>query len=1060
MSHWLLDSIADKRSIALAEADRVQFHREMAGAVPAFDAEAIQGVAAALEIAVLDLEIDRLSENTERRALVRQAAADGFRLLRVLPIPENTLDAGTHLLRASALAVLGDRGADAARWLRSLEDDDNWPALPTESTDWGARCRATIYDVWLRLVRKRGWSDRDIVLDRVAGLRSAQQEFERDYLHSFEPLLAKRSALELIAIYHLAKAADVLAYFITDGVVDGNYQVQQLLDSHFDRALAACETARLVELEPTVRLLARAVAQMVENSIWTVTRAVNSRVTDFVRELVSRGRGDRALFDVLPPQRRTLAEKGLLGSSRRAVVVSLPTSSGKTLIAQFRMLQALNQFEDRKGWVAYLAPSRALVNQVTRTLRRDFGQLKGIVVERVSPAMEIDGVEASVLKDNQEDSQFRILVATPEKFDLMLRQGWEKEIGRPLTLVVVDEAHTIQDSERGLRLELLLATINRECRDAQFLLLTPFINNAREVARWLGGQNSDDISLGVDWQPNDRAIGIVTPVDAGPLNRRSRDYRLELETVHTSRNTIDVNETFVLGKDEALAGTLSSVKDIGTLAAITALKLKERGPVIVMHSRPDYVWNLAEKLKPKVATAPTSTEDVKFVRDYVAAELGESFPLVELLSYRIGVHHGGLPEEIRMLMEWLFEKGDLEILAATTTLAQGVNFPVSGVVMAATTYPSKSRSVPMPPEDFWNIAGRAGRVSQGQMGVVALVARDEQEASKRGEFIRRNTGDLNSALIQLAQVAGDKLSDLGKIVYTNPEWSSFLQYLVHTYRQMGQPSNFADQIEQVLRGTLGFEKLRASNSQIANRLLSGINTYVTYMTEKGRPLKLVDSTGFSLQSVVTVLTNCGNIGPDSWDRDRLFLAGDRTLQEMMGVLLRVPELRENLNAVLGGQAPDGEKLALILKDWVNGEEVTTIAERYFRADGTDATTAMTKCGQSLFGKLAPTSSWGLNALLAITTSDMPDDQRSRLANLPSQVFYGVSTDGAIALRLLGVPRRAATRLAESLKVSKASSLPSIRQRLAGLSEGDWNAALGSNGGVYRRTWRIMEGADS
>ena len=222
-------------------------------------------------------------------------------------------------------------------------------------------------------------------------------------------------------------------------------------------------------------------------------------MTKFVRELVSRGRGDRALFDVLPPQRRTLAERGLLGSSRRAVVVSLPTSSGKTLIAQFRILQALNQFDDQKGWVAYLAPSRALVNQVTRQLRRDFQPL-GVVVERVSPAMEVNGIEAGLLAESQDNSQFRVLVATPEKFDLMLRQGWEEKIGRPLTLVVVDEAHTLQEGERGLRLELLLATINRECREAQFLLLTPFIQNAREVARWLGGSNSDDISLGVDWQ--------------------------------------------------------------------------------------------------------------------------------------------------------------------------------------------------------------------------------------------------------------------------------------------------------------------------------------------------------------------------------------------------------------------------------------------------------------------------------------------------------------------------------------------------------------------------------
>lgn len=1052
MSHWLLDAMAERRGLALREADRMQFYREMGREVPAFDEELLRETAAALEIAVLDLEVDRLSDDAERRALSRQAAADAFRLVRMLPLPAEPMAVGEHLLRASVLAVLGDRGADAARWLRTLDEAGNWPGLPLDARNWGERCRATITDVWLRLVRKRGWSDRDAVLERVAALRSTQEEFERDYLHTFTPLEAKRSALELIAIYHLAKAADVLAHYITDGVVDGSYHVQPLLDSHFDRAIDACETAQLIELGPSVRLLARAAAQMVDNALWTVTRRVNSRVTDFVRELVKRGRGDRALFDVLPPQRRTLAERGLLGSSRQAVVVSLPTSSGKTLIAQFRMLQALNQFEDRKGWVAYLAPSRALVNQVTRQLRRDFQPL-GLVVERVSPAMEIDGIEAGVLTEANDETRFRILVATPEKFDLMLRQGWEEKIGRPLTLVVVDEAHTIQDKVRGLRLELLLATINRECRDAQFLLLTPFIQNAREVARWLGGQNAEDISLGVDWQPNDRAIGIVSPVDDGSGNGRSRDYRLDFETVYTTRPTIVLDEAFSLGKDQTLAKTLSKARDIGTLAAMTARKLMVRGPVIVMHSRPDYVWKLAERLKSGQARAVS--DDVRFVQEYVAAELGAQFPLVDLLAQRIGVHHGGLPEEIRMLMEWLFEKGQLDVLAATTTIAQGVNFPVSGVVMAATQY---TYGQTMPPEDFWNIAGRAGRVSQGQLGVVALVAKDEGEVAQRREFINRNTGDLNSALIQLAQAASGELTDLGRIVYKHPEWSSFLQYLVHTYRQMGAPSNFADQIEQVLRGTLGFEKLRATDSLLARRLLDGIRTYVDYIASPQQPLKLVDSTGFSLQSIKTVLTHKGNIGPDSWDRERLFRDGDRTLQDMMGVLLRVPELRENLESVLGGRAPDGDKLALILKDWVNGEEITTIAARHFHKEGDDEVTALTKCGQNLFGKLAQTSSWGLNALLAITASGLPDDERTRLANLPSQVFYGVATDEAIALRLLGVPRRAATPLAKVLNLDAAESLPTIRQRLSALTERDWRQALGPGGRTYRKAWQIMDGA--
>ncbi|KSS21805.1 DEAD/DEAH box helicase [Pseudomonas aeruginosa] len=1056
MSHWLLEAIAERRAQALRDADRVQFYREMTPQEPDLDAQAIHEVVAALELAVLDMELDRFGDDKDLQAVLHCAAADAFRLLRVLPLPETPMAAATHLLRASVLAVIGDRGADAARWLRALDDKKAWPVLPLNSSDWGERCRATLTDVWLRLVRKQGWSDRDTVLERVAALRTSQQEFEREYLGAFDPLQAKRSALELIAIYHLAKAADVLAHFITDGVVEDSYQIQPMLDSHFDRAIAACDTAQLLELGPLTRLLARAAAQMEANSLWTVTRAVNSRVTKFVRELVGRGRGDRALFDVLPPQRRTLAERGLLGSSRRAVVVSLPTSSGKTLIAQFRMLQALNQFDDRKGWVAYLAPSRALVNQVTRQLRRDFQPL-GVVVERVSPAMEINGIEAGVLAEEQSDAQFRVLVATPEKFDLMLRQGWEEKIGRPLTLVVVDEAHTIQDSERGLRLELLLATINRECREAQFLLLTPFIQNAREVARWLGGLNSEDISLGVDWQPNDRAIGIVSPVDAGAKKGRSRDYQVNFETVHTSRPSIILDDVFPLGREQSLATSLTEVKAVGTLAAIAARKLAARGPVIAMHNTPDNVWRLAHKLKS--GRSIELSADLRFVQDYVAAEMGEQFPLVDLLSHRVGVHHGGLPEEVRMLMEWLFEKGHLDVLAATTTLAQGVNFPVSGVVMASTHYPQGKSSVPMPPEDFWNIAGRAGRVSQGQLGVVALVAKDEADVEKRRDFINRNTGDLNSALIQLAQAAAGELTDLGLIVYHHPEWSSFLQYLAHTYRQMGQPSNFADQIEQVLRGTFGFERLRTSNSQLARSLLTGIRSYVSYMASPAQPLGLVDSTGFSLQSIKTVMTHRGNIGPDSWDRDRLFKAGDGTLQTMMGVLLRVPELRDNLKAVLGGKTPDGDKLALILKDWVNGEELATIAERHFSQEGTDTVTALTKCGQNLFGKLAHTSSWGLNALLAITGSELEDGERSLLANLPSQVYYGVSTDEAVSLRLLGVPRRAAPALARAMQLKPGDSLSLIRQRLEALPEQGWSAALGADGQVYRKAWRIMDGVE-
>jgi hypothetical protein len=232
---------------------RIEIHRELGREVPAFDEELLREMAAALEIAVLDLAVDRLLDD-ERRELLRQAAADAFLLMRALPLSTEPMAAGTHLLRASVLAILGDRGSDAAQWLRALGETGCLPALPVDAHNWGERCRATITDIWLRLVRKRSQSDLGVVLERVAMLRSTQEEFERGYLRAFAPLEAKRSALELIAIYQLAKAAEIMAQYFTGGMLDGRDQVQAMIDYHFDCAIDACEGARIMDLGTMTRL--------------------------------------------------------------------------------------------------------------------------------------------------------------------------------------------------------------------------------------------------------------------------------------------------------------------------------------------------------------------------------------------------------------------------------------------------------------------------------------------------------------------------------------------------------------------------------------------------------------------------------------------------------------------------------------------------------------------------------------------------------------------------------------------------------------------------------------
>ena len=1050
---WIVASLGvEKVHHAATEASRRRLRDALGiGGTGRLDDEHLRFIANALELRVTVLLDDGNPDD------LCAAAMEAFQVARVLPHEGTPTETAQSLVRLGCLGVLGDRGADVKRLL-----SNGLPALPKDASDWGRHVWSTILDVWLRLLRKQGWEDLDAVQVQVADLRASQHDYEPLFLHEAEQRQDAGPAWELVTTYHLTKAAEILGQYLSQGAVDGRYDVREQLEAQFDRAAAAAATGRLMEREMFIRLLARTAYRLVDNSIWTVTRAVNSRVSTFVESMTSRNR-QQPIFEMLPPQRRTLREKGLLGSSHRSVVVSLPTSSGKTFIAQFRILQALNQFDHERGWVAYLAPTRTLVNQVTQRLRRDFADL-GITVEKVSPALEIDGLEADMLVDSDVMRQFRLLVTTPEKLDLMLRGDWEQRIGRPLTLVVVDEAHGLASGPRGLRLELLLATINRECRHAQFLLLTPFVPNADEIAQWLAPDSYQSIEIGVDWTPNDRVIAI-----ARPLKGEARgDFGIELLARHTTRKTIEIPETLTLEEHRLLGLSWSRVANSpGRLAAATAQVLQRRGTVIVLVDKPRNTWGVADALKVDENRRGPKSNDLEHIQQFLTEEMGPNFPLATLLEYGIGVHHAGLSDDTRTIVEWLTERNELKVLVATTTIAQGVNFPVSGMVFASHQYPYGQD---MPPEDFWNIAGRAGRVDQGDLGIIAMVAHDDAKLKKLDEYIEKSVGELASTLINMVQT----LEDQGNLLHLEalswrPEWSSFLQYLAHTYRQIGSHERFVAEVEQVLRGTLGFQTLRKSHKGWADQLVSGVHNYAEHI--EGKPLKLVDATGFSWETVNKTLVRLkeANVTSDAWSPD-LFVAPRPDLQRMIGVLLQVPELKKSLGEVTGGPHPDGDTLSRIICDWVKGRALSEMADDYFSGqlghddDGsgqTDAVAAMTRCCRSIFGRLTQTASWGLAALQSLTVGDafdsLPADEQRMLRNLPARVYYGVNSEEAISLRLLGVPRTAAERMARQLRVDAAEPLHEVRAKVHGADADTWKAALGDRGASYHRVWSIIEG---
>ncbi|HEV7837709.1 MAG TPA: hypothetical protein VGO75_06545, partial [Gemmatimonadaceae bacterium] len=328
----------------------------------------------------------------------------------------------------------------------------------------------------------------------------------------------------------------------------------------------------------------------------------------------------------------------------------------------------------------------------------------------------------------------------------------------------------------------------------------------------------------------------------------------------------------------------------------------------------------------------------------------------------------------------------------------------------------------MPPADFWNLAGRAGRVEQGQVGIVALVAPDDARAERLSSFVSRQVASLNSTLTEMVAGAMREFGgiNLGQLSYRD-EWSAFVQFLAHTYRQIDDAGVFAMEVERLLRGTFGFQDLRAEQPAWANELVRAVRSYAERLG--GQPLSLVDATGFSWESVSATMGRLAaeRIGPGVWSADLYTPSGREDLARVIGVMLQVPELREELIDAAGSTRAPGRFVARVVSDWVAGRPIPDIAEEYFRRQGDSTLTALTRCCQRLFRSIAPTVAWGMSAMQAISMrgvfDDLPLHEQRELRNLPSYAFYGVDTEPAVTLRLLGVPRAAAAPLSRILGLS-------------------------------------------
>ena len=175
--------------------------------------------------------------------------------------------------------------------------------------------------------------------------------------------------------------------------------------------------------------------------------------------------------------------------------------------------------------------------------------------------------------------------------------------------------------------------------------------------------------------------------------------------------------------------------------------------------------------------------DVTLVQKFMEEEIGCPTTYTELLGKGIAVHHAGLSEESKILIEYLIRKGKIQYVCATTTIAEGVNFPVSSVYFDTYT---KGRKNTLSANDFWNIAGRAGRTMVDDIGKIILPFNDTNNITTAKGIISKSAEELTSVLAQLfvqRQDVTQKLYEdngINQLIYTYPDsFGPLFQYFVH-----------------------------------------------------------------------------------------------------------------------------------------------------------------------------------------------------------------------------------------------------------------------------------------
>jgi len=371
-------------------------------------------------------------------------------------------------------------------------------------------------------------------------------------------------------------------------------------------------------------------------------------------------------------------------ASGESIVVTAPTGSGKTLVAEFAIQGALGR--GKKAF--YTTPLKALSNQKFNDFGRiytDVGLLTG---------------------DNTINGDAPLVVMTTEVLRNMIYASSPALDG--LEVVVLDEVHYLQDPSRGGVWEEIIV---HAPTDVQLVCLSATVSNAGELAAWVRSRRGPTRLIQEDRRP-------VPLVNLYALKDRWDDEVL-LEHMFAEQAVNRAIESRISGRKARRYATPRRNETVATLAAKGML------PVIYFIFSRAGCDDAARRLVEAGArfTSPTEIEEIRTAAERQTAHL-DARDLVVLgydqwlfgLEAGIAPHHAGMIPAFKETVEALFTRGLVKVVFATETLSLGINMPARTVVLESLSRFTGETHELLRPGDYTQLTGRAGRRGIDEVG--------------------------------------------------------------------------------------------------------------------------------------------------------------------------------------------------------------------------------------------------------------------------------------------------------------------------------------------------------